>query len=179
LACHLDIVELLLSLTGDRYINVHAADEFAFCFACSDGRHEIVELLLSLTGDRRIDVHVEDECAFRYACYNGHLTTVELLLSLTGDRHIDVNALDDYAFRYASKYNHLGIVERLVCLGGDRAIPGRLLAELGANDLCKRTLIAEWATGAARERKSDKHKLWGGMERVALAEVLRLLARPW
>lgn len=50
-----EVVKLLLSLTGDRYINVHAIGENAFEMACANKHKEVVKLLLSLEGDRKIN----------------------------------------------------------------------------------------------------------------------------
>lgn len=59
---------MLLSLEGDRRIDVHAVDEDAFRCACWKGRESTVKLLLSLEGDRKIDIHAVNEHAFRLAC---------------------------------------------------------------------------------------------------------------
>jgi hypothetical protein len=98
-------------------------------------------------------------------------------LSLEGDRYIDVHAFNEDAFRQACKYGRHKVVELLVSLGGERAIAGKLLAECMRKDTPKRVLIAMWATGGARG--NEQHAVLGCLERVALAEVLRLQARPW
>ena len=60
LACQagrLEVVRLLLTLEGDRRVNVHAENELAFRQACTGGHARVVRLLLALKGDRRINVH--------------------------------------------------------------------------------------------------------------------------
>jgi hypothetical protein len=99
-------------------------------------------------------------------------------LSLTGDRRVDVHAKSDQAFRSACVRNHRDVVVRLLSLSGWRAIPTHVMADYNVKDTPERTLIAIWASGAAG-RGNVKHIVLGGLERVALAEVLQLLARPW
>jgi hypothetical protein len=183
LACingHREIVEILLGLGGDRYIDVHAVNEWAFRYTCFNGHLEVVEILLSLGGDRRVDVHVMDEWALRFACFGRVHKVVELLVRLEGDRRVDIHAMDNYAFRGASGNGSRATVELLLSLGGSRAIPGRALAKYGEKDVGKRVLIAEWASGGAAPRRGgEKHELWLALDRVTLAEVLRLQMRPW
>jgi hypothetical protein len=174
---HLDIVKLFLGLSGDRYINVHANNEGAFGWACRNGHQNVVELLLGLEGDRYIDVHAGYEYAFRVACENGRCEIVKLLLKLEGDRRVGVNG-DEWVFRETYENGHYDVLELLMCLAGERAIPGRLLAMYRMEDVCRRTLIAEWAAAGTRHGNA-KHEVLKGVQRVALAEVLRLLARPW
>ena len=57
----MEVVKLLLSLKGDRYIDVHACNEEGFydlydsmCYGLSAGDTETLDLLLSLDGDRKI-----------------------------------------------------------------------------------------------------------------------------
>jgi hypothetical protein len=57
----LPVVERLLSLEGDRRIDVHAHDEWAFRSACKYGGVHVVDRLLSLEGDRAIPARVLDE----------------------------------------------------------------------------------------------------------------------
>jgi hypothetical protein len=52
------VVELLLSLTEDRRIRVHSYNDYAFRWACVNGRFSTVDRLLSLTGDRAIPARV-------------------------------------------------------------------------------------------------------------------------
>jgi hypothetical protein len=66
----------------------------------------------------------------------------------------------------------------LLGLVGSRATPRRILADCGVKDTPKRTLIAEWAAAGTRHGNA-RHSVLKGVQRVALAEVLRLLARPW
>ena len=116
------IVELLLSLDGDRRIDVHAGGERAFRNACGDGHMGIVKLLLSLDGDRCIDVRAWSGMALQAACENGHMGIVELLLSLDGDRRIDVHTLGAAGLPIACQRGHTGIVKLLLSLDGDRRI---------------------------------------------------------
>ena len=94
---NVQVVSLLLSLKGDRYIDVHADSEAAFRTACFNGSLNIVRLLLSLKGDRLIDVNARaDERgmygraddAFLGACLSGNLALVQELLALDGDRKL-------------------------------------------------------------------------------------------
>jgi len=130
LACrynHLVLVQELLRIDGDRRIDVHANNEYAFRWACEKGCLEMVRLLLALEGDRRIDVHAENEYAFRMVCRYGHLEIVKLLLALEGDRRIDVHTNNEYAFFWACENGHLEIVDLFLALDGDRKIPEELV----------------------------------------------------
>lgn len=100
-SARLKIVKLLLSLTGDKYINVHAGNEYAFRVACKNGHTDIVKLLLSLEGDRYINVHVMNELPFRWACQYERVEVMKLLLSLKDDRYINVHANNDQALIWA------------------------------------------------------------------------------
>ena len=91
----------MLDLEGDRRIDIHAEDEWAFRVACRLGHESLVRLLLSLEGDRRIDIHAKDEFAFRFACTEARKSIVHLLLGLEGDRRVDVHSQNDEAFRFA------------------------------------------------------------------------------
>ena len=78
----------LLSLSRDRFIDVHINEKHAFRVACWKGHIEVVCELLGLTGDRTVDVHAKEEEAFRQVCWKGHLDVMQHLLALTGDRLI-------------------------------------------------------------------------------------------
>ena len=175
---HGKVERLLLRLEGDRRINVHAYTELGFRIACQEGHRGIVEHLLSLEGDRYVNVHVRDYGAFHLACRYNRTSIVELLLSLEGDRYVDVHAEDEYAFRLACRYGYSELVDLFLSLAGDRAIPRRRLVECKVKDVPKRTLIAMWACKEDRGGNAQ-HAALRGLDRPALAEVLRLLTRPW
>ena len=88
-------VRELLSLSGDRRVDVHAVEEKVFRGACRFGHAGLVmpvwssgssAELLGLGGDCHVDVHARGEAALRGACENGRLAMVRELLALTGDR---------------------------------------------------------------------------------------------
>ena len=83
---HLDILRCLLSLTGDRTVNVHVMNERPLYLACNWSKLPVVRELLALAGDRRVDVHAEGERALRVACHNECKEIVVELLALQGDR---------------------------------------------------------------------------------------------
>ena len=83
---HLPVIRELLTLQGDRTVNVRADDEDAFRKACVWGHLDVVQLLLALQGDRFVDVHARNEEAFRSACVEDHLEVVAALLVLEGAR---------------------------------------------------------------------------------------------
>jgi len=62
------MVELLLSLGGDRQIDASAYHGRALVSACQAGHHEVVRQLLSLEGERRIDPTALDCRALRRTC---------------------------------------------------------------------------------------------------------------
>ena len=119
---HMEVIKLLLSLEGDRRIDVHAGYNSALKSACEGGHLDVVKLLLSLSDDRRIDVHINYEDAFVTACCNGHLDIVKLFLSLEGDRRIDVHARNEFAFELACDRGHLEVIKLLLSLSDDRRI---------------------------------------------------------
>ena len=45
---------VLLALTGEDRVDVHAEDGAAWRWACTNGHMDVVKLLLDLTGDRHI-----------------------------------------------------------------------------------------------------------------------------
>ena len=81
---HLSMVRVLLAVTGDRAVGVHADGEAAFRLACARGHLDVAQTLLALEGDRRIHVHAENELALRWACEYDHLPVVRELLALEG-----------------------------------------------------------------------------------------------
>lgn len=124
-----DEIANTMSLDGDRYIDVHAHNEYAFKLVCEKGRIEIVKLLLALDGDHYIDVHAENEYAFRIACENGHMEVIKLLLCLSNDRYINVHAnVEDVfyhvkcAFEAACFRRNIEVIKLLLSLTGDRYI---------------------------------------------------------
>jgi len=126
----MDVVELLLDLTGDRRINVHTTNEYAWRWACMNGHTDVVKVLLGLTGDRRIDVHAKNEYAWRWACTHGHMEVVKLLLGLTRDRLIDVHAGGEVAWRSVCRKGRMDVVKALLTSGADR-LPSRAAFEEG------------------------------------------------
>jgi len=84
----LPLVRELLTLSGERFVDVHAGVEFALDWACWRGHVNMVRELLALSGDRRVDVQAGNECGVGWACEGGHLDVVRELLALTGDRLI-------------------------------------------------------------------------------------------
>jgi len=67
------IVDYLLSLTGDQKINIHAKKELGFRSACIKGHHIIVKKLLKLKDDGLIEINHLNNQAFKGACSYGHL----------------------------------------------------------------------------------------------------------
>ena len=126
---HVDVVQELLALSGDRRINVHAAAEQAFRSACKNGRLHVVRELLALELDRRIGVHVWDEVAFREACGGGHLDVARELLASDGDRRINVHAGSPDAFKWPCKCGHLAIVQGAAVCSGTRSQEARQMKQ--------------------------------------------------
>ena len=98
---NINFVKLFIGLGAD----IHADNDYAFCFASENGHTEIVKLLL----DWGADIHADDDYALRWASEKGHTETAKLLL----DRGADIHAKDDYAIRWASHNGHTGIVKIL------------------------------------------------------------------
>ncbi len=118
----LGVVRELLALTGDRTVDVHAENEWAFAAACAMGHIAVVRELLALAGERTVDVHACAEQAFSSACEGGHIAVVRELLALTGDRAINVHAGGGRGFHTACSKGHVAVVRALLSLTGDRAM---------------------------------------------------------
>ncbi len=83
---HLDMMQLLLDLEGDRAVDVNAMRGAPFGMACTWGQLEAMRLLLALTGDRTVDVRARDDYALRVACDRGRFEVARELLALPEER---------------------------------------------------------------------------------------------
>lgn len=125
---HKKIVKILLSLEGDRRINVNHSEQFVD--ACNNKDcPDFIEFMLSLEGDRRINIHYDDDWAFKNACFSGNIEIVKILLKQTGDRKISIKTLNS-GFYYACQGHHsrkrylkkIELVKLLLSLKGDQYI---------------------------------------------------------
>ena len=77
---HLDVVNRLLELDGDRRVDPTSQNNYAFKLAAGNGHLDVVNRLLELGGDRRVYPTATNNWAIRYAAENGHANIVQLLL---------------------------------------------------------------------------------------------------
>ena len=70
-------------------IDIHAKDEYAFCYSCCSGRLEVAQWLWSL--NQNIDIHAENDYAFRLSCQNGCLEVVKWLCTLCDYYYLEHN----------------------------------------------------------------------------------------
>jgi hypothetical protein len=84
----IEVVRHLLTLEGDRRIDVGAKNNAAFKVACIQGNTGVVRQLLSLTGDRTVSVvsgtDASDNGAY-LAMVGGHMDTVREILQQRGE----------------------------------------------------------------------------------------------
>jgi hypothetical protein len=111
---HVPTVQLLLSLTGNRHIHVHAQEELAFRTACARGHVDVVKLLLELKGARRINVHAKDDDALVWACKRGRADVVALLLRLGGARWMHPGAQEGEAYALGHQHRQRAVQEQLL-----------------------------------------------------------------
>ena len=133
-AGHLNIVRVLLELTGPLQVNVNCTAEAyttPFAQACMFGHADIVDLLLTLQGDRAADPNRCDGNALAMACINGHMDIVQKLLALTGPQTVDPTLDRCRAFYDTCGEGHLDIVKLLLSLTGPRRIDVHAYSERG------------------------------------------------
>ena len=168
---HLEVVQLLLTLST---IDVNAGNKgnaSPFSIACQEGHLEIVKVLLA---DLRVDVnHLtrDDFTPFSMACQNGHLEVITLLL---GDMRIDVRkpgADQCSPLWMASQFGHLPTVQLVLASG--REVDTQIKSIAGS-DLWHNKTAAEVAreglnlwfdddTEEEATRRKDKGPLIGGL----------------
>lgn len=89
---HLPAIKALLSLGGDRCLDVSEEEGAVWITACRNGCLDAVDYLLGLTGPRRVDVHAQGGAALTQAVDSGRTEVTARLLGLEGDREMDVRA---------------------------------------------------------------------------------------
>ena len=97
---HVKLMQVLLALTGDLVVDVHAADErgpeAAFRDACRNGHTDVVRELLALTGAREVENTLGPAghaCGMRDAVYRPHALHCALAVAL-GLRPANLHHMD-------------------------------------------------------------------------------------
>jgi hypothetical protein len=103
----ISIIDIIIK----NHADIHANNECALRWACTNGYLKIVECLIKYGAD----IHAKDDLAICVASENGHLNIVKCLIS----HGANINTCNDYSFRYASGCGHLDIVECLISHGID------------------------------------------------------------
>ncbi len=124
---HEQVVQLLLSLDGHQFLDVHDDNERAFLNACLCGHVGVLRVLLSLTGHREVDVHASGEQGLVWACQHGHVDVVRELLKLTGKRAARLRHANHRALRLACDQHHAEIVRELLQVKGPQSVDQRAL----------------------------------------------------
>ena len=120
-ACEKGNSAIVHKLLQHSDVDIHYADERAFCLSCRGDHLSVVDSLLSLTDQQRINVHANDDEAFIFACQGGAVNVVQRLVDLTGDRKIDIHVSRNYAFYLVHYYQHFDVLAVLLAIDDDRA----------------------------------------------------------
>ena len=132
-------------------MDVHAHDEWAFRWACSNGQLAAVDVLLGLDGDRAVDANACDGWALPLACCHGHLFVAQQLLALDDGRAVDVHLDGERSLRCAAEKH--GAILRLLLAGTGRHAPDpAVVRELGLEGA---RADAVWAGAGLRHGRSE------------------------
>src|SRR5437773_408905 len=91
-------------------LDIHAHDDRAFRWSCSNGHLTTAQWLSSL--DNKVDIHAYDDCAFRSSCVDRHLSISQWLYALDGK--IDIHAHNDCIFRLSCDKDHIFVTHWLL-----------------------------------------------------------------
>jgi ankyrin repeat protein len=142
LACKrgcIEVVRILLQLTGDRRVDVHSHVTFKGYFKIKQEFPEICGGKRCLRMYFRM-MHSFRASAFILACSHGRVEVVQALLDLKGDRRIDVHERSDLAFILACANGHLDVARYLLSLRDDRCFDSSDTLEVAFMQACSHGL---------------------------------------